>query len=79
MPLALLLFFAFRGRPLQVQPNIFCHGFRDIYTGVSGALLGTVPTAFVYFWAYENSSKYLKDKMPEEWCVVSTQTSYIHI
>uniref|UniRef100_A0A6U1KHJ4 Mitochondrial carrier protein n=1 Tax=Tetraselmis chuii TaxID=63592 RepID=A0A6U1KHJ4_9CHLO len=59
--------FTIKGRPMQVQPNIFCHGFRDIYTGVSGALLGTVPTAFVYFWAYENSSKYLKDKLPEEW------------
>lgn len=28
-------------------------GPRDVYLGISGAVLGTIPTAFVYFSVYE--------------------------
>lgn len=50
-----------------MRPNIFCHGVRDVYMGVSGALLGTIPTALVYFMTYENSSKFLGEHLPAEW------------
>eukprot|EP00873_Tetraselmis_striata_P006352 jgi/Tetstr1/426616/TSEL_016893.t1 len=59
--------FTIRGRPHEMRPNIFCHGVRDVYMGVSGALLGTIPTALVYFMTYENSSKFLGEHLPAEW------------
>lgn len=33
--------------------NWFCKGPGDLYRGVTGAILGTVPNAFLYFLAYE--------------------------
>lgn len=33
--------------------NWLCRGPKDIYLGMTGAILGTIPTAFLYFSTYE--------------------------
>eukprot|EP00884_Botryococcus_braunii_P023366 jgi/Botrbrau1/9713/Bobra.0388s0008.3 len=33
--------------------NWLVKGPKDVYLGLTGAVLGTIPTAFLYFWAYE--------------------------
>jgi hypothetical protein len=37
-------------------------GPRDIYLGISGAILGTIPTAFLYFTTYEWCKERLADR-----------------
>ena len=37
-------------------------GPRDIYLGISGAILGTIPTAFLYFTTYEWCKQRLADR-----------------
>lgn len=52
-----------RGRTLAV-PNWAFKGPFDLYRGVSGALLGTLPTALVYFAVYERVSAALEAQPP---------------
>lgn len=41
-------------------PNWAAKGVGDLYLGVTGALLGTLPTAFVYFSVYEGLKTHLE-------------------
>ncbi len=47
-------------------PNWAAKGVGDLYLGATGALLGTLPTAFVYFTVYEGLKKKLEQ---QQWCV----------
>lgn len=46
-------------------PNWAAKGVGDLYLGVTGALLGTLPTAFVYFSVYEGLKAHLEQR---KWC-----------
>lgn len=44
----------------SVEEGIQVQGPKDVYLGLTGAVLGTIPTAFLYFWAYEWCKKKLE-------------------
>ena len=46
----------------QNQRHSCMQGPRDIYLGISGAILGTIPTAFLYFTTYEWCKQRLADR-----------------
>ncbi|CAM6120874.1 unnamed protein product [Calypogeia fissa] len=47
--------------------NWLLKGPGDLYRGVTGAILGTLPNALIYFAAYEASKRKLKKVVPEKW------------
>lgn len=47
--------------------NWLLKGPGDLFRGVTGAILGTLPNALLYFAAYEVSRRRLKKVVPEKW------------
>jgi solute carrier family 25 S-adenosylmethionine transporter 26 len=45
--------------------NWFFKGPADLYRGVTGAILGTVPNALLYFAVYETSTSKLEKYLPK--------------
>ena len=41
---------------------MYIQGPRDIYLGISGAVFGTIPTAFLYFSTYEWCKERLSER-----------------
>ncbi|OAE27110.1 hypothetical protein AXG93_829s1110 [Marchantia polymorpha subsp. ruderalis] len=58
-------------KPIGLGPvgidNWFVKGPGDLFRGVTGAILGTVPTALLYFASYEVTKRKLKKILPENW------------
>lgn len=47
--------------------NVLIAGPRDVYLGLTGAVLGTIPTAAIYFTVYEWSKGQLEKR---GWCAM---------
>lgn len=50
------------GRRILQTRNVLVAGPRDVYLGFTGAVLGTIPTAFIYFTVYEWSKRQLEKR-----------------
>lgn len=44
-------------------PNWLVKGPRDLYVGLTGAIIGTLPTAYIYFTAYEACKTFLQKRL----------------
>lgn len=47
-----------------LEPRVALAGVRNLYLGLSGAVLGTLPTAVIYFATYETVKRSLGDRSP---------------
>jgi hypothetical protein len=43
-----------KGHTILSSPNYMPFGVKDLYRGLSGAIIGTLPVALVYFAVYES-------------------------
>jgi hypothetical protein len=49
------IWLAVKGHVLLKTRNLLPFGLRDVYRGLTGAFLGTIPVALIYFAAYEST------------------------